>query len=113
MKAISREPDPGAQEPLSPRTRFGAPIPRGIWALGFTSLFMDMSSELVHSLLPVFLVTTLGASALALGVLEGVSEAATLFVKTLNVEGVGGTPHEGHIIQPYRRMSDTELLTRQ
>lgn len=59
----------------------GAGIPRGVWALGFTSLFMDMSSELVHSLLPVFVVTTLGASALALGVLEGVSEAATLFVK--------------------------------
>ena len=36
-------------------------IPRTVWMLGFVSLFMDMSSELVHSLLPVFLVSTLGA----------------------------------------------------
>jgi hypothetical protein len=41
-------------------------IPRGIWALGLVSLFMDMSSELIHSLLPVFVVGTLGASTLAL-----------------------------------------------
>jgi MFS family permease len=51
-------------------------LPRGVWALGFVSLFMDVSSELVHSLLPVFLVTTLGASMLTLGLIEGVAEAA-------------------------------------
>ncbi|CAD0263026.1 MFS transporter [Pseudomonas veronii] len=56
-------------------------IPRTIWALGFVSLFMDLSSELVHSLLPVFLVTTLGASALTVGVIEGIAESTAMFVK--------------------------------
>jgi MFS family permease len=51
------------------------PIPRGVVVLGVVSLFMDTSSELIHSLLPVFLVTVLGASTLALGVIEGVAEA--------------------------------------
>jgi hypothetical protein len=46
-------------------------IPRTVWALGFVSLFMDLSSELVHALLPVYLVTTMGLSVAALGVLEG------------------------------------------
>ena len=49
-------------------------IPRGIWALGFASLFMDTSSELIHSLLPVFLVSVIGASALSVGLIEGMSE---------------------------------------
>ncbi|MFL1527565.1 MFS transporter [Pseudomonas sp. O230] len=57
------------------------PIPRTIWALGFVSLFMDLSSELVHSLLPVFLVTTLGASALTVGVIEGIAESTAMLVK--------------------------------
>ncbi len=56
-------------------------LPRDIWALGFVSMLMDTSSELVHSLLPVFLVTTLGASALALGTIEGIAEATALIVK--------------------------------
>ncbi len=50
-------------------------LPRAVWALGLTSLFMDTSSELIHGLLPVFLVVTLGASATALGVVEGIAEA--------------------------------------
>jgi len=49
--------------------------------LGFVSLFMDLSSELVHSLLPVFLVTTLGASALTVGVIEGIAESTAMLVK--------------------------------
>ncbi len=57
-------------------------IPRGVWALGLVSLFMDMSSELVHALLPVFLVGTLGASALAVGLIEGVAEATTSVTKS-------------------------------
>ena len=57
------------------------PIPRTIWALGFVSLFMDLSSELIHSLLPVFLVTTLGASALTVGLIEGIAEATAHIVK--------------------------------
>ncbi len=56
-------------------------IPRTIWTLGYVSLFMDMSSELVHSILPVFLVTTLGASALTVGIIEGIAEAASQIVK--------------------------------
>lgn len=59
-------------------------IPRTIWALGFVSLFMDVSSELVHSLLPVFLVTTLGASALTVGVIEGIAEATAMVVKVFS-----------------------------
>ena len=56
-------------------------IPRAIWALGFVSLFMDVSSELIHSLLPIFMVSVLGASALALGFLEGAAEATASIVK--------------------------------
>lgn len=50
-------------------------LPRGIWALGFVSLFMDVSSELIHSLLPTFMVVGLGASLFAVGLVEGVAEA--------------------------------------
>jgi MFS family permease len=50
-------------------------MPAGVWAMGFASLFMDMSSELIHSLLPVFLVSVLGASVLTVGVIEGIAEA--------------------------------------
>jgi MFS family permease len=56
-------------------------IPAGIWALGFVSMLMDISSELVHSLLPIYLVSTLGASAFAVGVIEGMAEATALIVK--------------------------------
>lgn len=59
-------------------------IPSGIWALGFVSLLMDVSSELIHSLLPVFMVSALGASAVAVGVLEGMAEATALIVKMLS-----------------------------
>ena len=56
-------------------------IPTGVWTLGIVSLLMDTSSELIHSLLPLFLVTTLGVSALAVGLIEGVAEATALCVK--------------------------------
>ena len=46
-------------------------LPRGIWMLGFVSLFMDVSSEMIHAILPLFVVGTLGASAALLGLLEG------------------------------------------
>lgn len=59
-------------------------LPAGIWALGFVSLFMDMSSELVHALLPVFLVTTLGASMVAVGVIEGIAEATASITKVFS-----------------------------
>ncbi|MGZ5036649.1 MAG: MFS transporter [Usitatibacter sp.] len=56
-------------------------IPRGVWVLGFVSLLMDVSSEMIHALLPLYLTVTLGASALAVGVIEGVAEATALIVK--------------------------------
>lgn len=57
------------------------PLPRTVWALGATSLFMDLSSELVHGLLPVFMTVVLGASMVAVGVVEGIAEATASIVK--------------------------------
>lgn len=59
-------------------------IPRPIWALGFVSMFMDISSEMVHSLLPLFMVGTLGASAFTVGLIEGLAEATALMVKVFS-----------------------------
>lgn len=56
-------------------------IPSSVWALGFVSLLMDVSSEMIHSLLPLFLVTHLQISASGLGLLEGLAEATALIVK--------------------------------
>ncbi len=50
-------------------------IPPGIWALGFVSMLMDISSEMIHALLPVYLVTVLGTSMVTVGVIEGIAEA--------------------------------------
>jgi len=59
-------------------------LPAGIWALGFVSFFMDISSELIHSLLPVFMLTTLGASMIVIGVIEGIAEAAASIAKVFS-----------------------------
>ena len=59
-------------------------MPAGIWALGFVSLLMDISSEMIHSLLPLFMVGTLGASALMVGLIEGVAEATALIVRVFS-----------------------------
>ena len=56
-------------------------IPRGVWVLGFVSLFMDVSSEMIHALLPVFLIGTLGVSATLLGLIEGIAEATAQIMK--------------------------------
>ena len=56
-------------------------MPAGVWALGFVSLFMDISSEMIHGLLPVFLVSVLGASAEMVGLIEGVGEATASISK--------------------------------
>lgn len=61
-----------------------ARIPRGVWVLGFVSLLMDVSSEMIHSLLPMFLVSTLGASMLAVGLIEGLAESTALIVKVFS-----------------------------
>ena len=59
-------------------------IPAGVWALGFVSLLMDISSEMIHSLLPMFMVGTLGASALTVGLIEGIAESTALIVKVFS-----------------------------
>jgi MFS family permease len=56
-------------------------IPRSIWALGFVSLFMDMSSEMIHALLPLYMVTVLGTSVLTVGIIEGIAEATASITK--------------------------------
>lgn len=56
-------------------------IPSGIWALGFVSLLMDVSSEMIHALLPVYLVVGLGATALTVGIIEGIAEATASITK--------------------------------
>lgn len=59
-------------------------VPRGVWALGFVSMFMDISSEMIHSLLPLFLVGTLGASVALVGLIEGVAEATAAITKVFS-----------------------------
>jgi MFS family permease len=59
-------------------------IPGSIWALGVVSLFMDTSSELIHSLLPVFMVSVLGTGALSVGLVEGVAEATAAITKVFS-----------------------------
>jgi MFS family permease len=63
-----------------PRTGLRA-MPRGVWALGFVSMFMDISSEMIHGLLPVFLISVLGASAEMVGLIEGVGEGTASISK--------------------------------
>ena len=59
-------------------------IPKGIWVLGFVSMLMDISSEMIHSLLPLFMVTTLGTSVLTVGIIEGLAESTALIVKVFS-----------------------------
>ncbi|MGV0960344.1 MAG: MFS transporter [Limnohabitans sp.] len=59
-------------------------IPPSVWALGFVSLLMDVSSEMIHSLLPLFMVGVLGASALTVGLIEGIAESTALIVKVFS-----------------------------
>lgn len=61
-----------------------ARLPAGVWALGFVSLFMDVSSEMIHALLPVYLVGTMGATMLVVGVIEGIAEATAQIVKVFS-----------------------------
>lgn len=71
----------------SPNTPTPSPlrqIPPSVWALGFVSLLMDISSEMIHVLLPLFMVGTLGASALMVGLIEGLAEATALVVKVFS-----------------------------
>lgn len=59
-------------------------LPSSVWAMGFASLLMDLSSELIHSLLPSFMVSVLGASMMAVGFIEGVAEATASITKVFS-----------------------------
>jgi MFS family permease len=75
---------PNNPESTSSNKGFYRKLPKGIWALGFVSMFMDSSSELVHSLLPIFMTTTLGASMVTIGIVEGFAEAAAAITKVFS-----------------------------
>jgi MFS family permease len=56
-------------------------IPAGVWTLGFVSMLMDISSEMIHALLPIYMISVLGASTLAVGFIEGIAEATASITK--------------------------------
>ena len=64
--------------------RKGLKVPRTVWALGFVSLLMDISSEMIHALLPLFMAGPLGASAVLIGLVEGAGEGAALITKVFS-----------------------------
>lgn len=76
---IQTSPGPNKNSPLAQ-----ARLPAAIWVLGFVSMLMDISSEMIHSLLPLFMVGTLGASALVVGLIEGLAEATALIVRVFS-----------------------------
>ncbi len=71
-------PDPAQSSPVSGR------LPRTVWALGWVSLFMDMSSELIHAVLPVYMSSVLGLSLLSIGLIEGLAEATASLLKVVS-----------------------------
>jgi MFS family permease len=70
--------------PSRPSERPNQRLPTGIWVLGFVSLLMDVSSEMIHSLLPLFMLTVLGTSATVVGFVEGLAESLSLVVKVFS-----------------------------
>lgn len=75
---------PGNAEQRAPSGRTYRAVPKSIWVLGFVSMFMDTSSELVHSLLPIFMGTVLGASMVTIGIIEGIAEATAAVTKVFS-----------------------------
>ena len=59
-------------------------IPKGVWVLGFVSMLMDISSEMIHVLLPMFMVGTLGMRVFYVGLIEGLAEATTMIVRVFS-----------------------------
>ena len=84
IKSIeNRDLNPYGTDPSgNPLDRFG--LSRPVWLLGWVSFFTDMASEMVYPLLPLFLTRTLGASAMSLGVIEGIAEGANSALKILS-----------------------------
>lgn len=70
--------------PQEPKPSPWRGLPAGIWALGLVSMLMDISSEMIHALLPVYLTVGLGATALAVGVIEGIAEATAAITKVFS-----------------------------
>lgn len=69
-----------ADNPSAPRPS----LPKSIWVLGIVSMLMDISSEMIHSLLPLFMVSSLGLSVFAVGLIDGIAESTTLIVKVFS-----------------------------
>jgi MFS family permease len=76
---VTSAPDPSLSAQVSPRR-----LPAGIWVLGFVSLLMDVSSEMIHSLLPLFMVGSLGVSVAVVGLIEGLAESTALTMKVFS-----------------------------
>jgi MFS family permease len=70
--------------PLATSSATWRDVPGAVWTLGFVSLLMDVSSELIHSLLPVFLITVVGASTVDVGLIEGIAEATAAIAKVFS-----------------------------
>ena len=87
---MAHAPDPSRENdapPFPPPAMPKAPVarlPTAIWALGFVSLLMDVSSEMIHALLPLFMVDALGISVALVGLLEGLAEATALLLKVFS-----------------------------
>src|SRR6266404_1310813 len=77
LQALMRRQVPEGPKPSYSLTQ----IPKGVWVLGFVSMLMDVSSEMIHALLPVYLVTVLGASMVTVGFIEGIAEATASITK--------------------------------
>ncbi|MCU4654784.1 MFS transporter [Roseibacterium sp. SDUM158016] len=77
---MPEQPEPGVNSTGAGRPR----LPAAIWVLGFVSMLMDISSEMIHALLPVYLTVGLGATALAVGVIEGIAEATASITKVFS-----------------------------
>jgi len=75
---------PGAVKSTPSAKSIYGTLPGSVWILGFVSMFMDISSELVHSLLPVFMSTVLGVSMVTIGIVEGIAEAAAAITKVFS-----------------------------
>jgi hypothetical protein len=79
---------PSTSELLSSTNCIDHKLPSGVWVLGFVSLFMDISSEIVHSLLPIFMTTVLGVSMVTVGIIEGVAEEIAATRRCLTARSV-------------------------
>jgi MFS family permease len=81
---MTTKPPPQASDRPPPQGAVWRRLPAGIWALGFVSLLMDISSEMIHALLPVYLVVGLGATVSTVGIIEGIAEATAAITKVFS-----------------------------